>query len=203
MPSTTLDGLDGESLKPAQSFDLRFFLTEAELQQGMALLHPIVGNSRSIRSRLICAVCSVICLMGPVLHGWSWGELIHYAPRTAAIVGLAALFCAWCASGIGVNSLNLRMNRVDLDRHIVVSEQGVKIEWNQQTFNYQWKDFVYFRETDALIILRNPGIRFWTIPLRAVPPASQARFLELIHNKLPCRQPYSWSPDSSLKATPS
>lgn len=199
-PATaTPDSLEHHSVHPAETFDLRFFLTEAELQQGHALLHPISGTSRSIRSRLFCALCAVICVVSPMLMGWSWTEMFEYAPHRAAIPALATLFCVWGASGIGMNSLNNRLNRIDLDRHIAVSEQGVTIEWNQKTFNYQWKDFVFFRENENLVVLRNPGIRCWTIPLRAVPTARQAKFLNLLHSKVPRRQPFSWSPDSSRK----
>jgi len=198
-PSPTLDASHRDSLSSGESFELRFFLTEAELQQGHALLHPITGTSRSLRARLICAACAVICLGGPILYGWSWPEFIQDAPVGALNVGLAALFCSWCASGIGFGSLNNRLNRLDLERHVVLSDRGVTIDWNEKTFNYQWKDFVFFRENESIVVLRNPGVRCWTIPLRTVPAGRRALFLDLLHRNLARHQPYSWSPDSSRK----
>src|SRR5215472_10142952 len=130
-PSPSLDSSHRASLHASAPFDLRFFLIEDELQQAHALLHPVVGTSGSMRNRLIAAACAVICLIAPLLHGWSWPEFIHDAPLKALNVGLATLFCAWGATGIGMRSLNDRLNRLDLDRHIVVSDRGVTIDWNR------------------------------------------------------------------------
>jgi len=198
--STSLDQHDQREIvrnHPAAAFDLRFVLTEPEWREGTHLLHPIVGTSYTKPwIRLFWGICAIANLMMPSLHGHSWGEMFSDEPLRAAVAGLMVLICAWGATGIGMKSLDHRLNRLDLDRHIVVTEQGVTITWNQRTWNYAWKDFVYFRETANVVILRNPGIRFWTIPLRALPPGSEARFRELLHSKLPRRQPYSWSPNS-------
>jgi len=183
-------------------FDLRFILTEAEWREGTDLLHPIFGTAYNPKPplRIFFAVCGVLNLIGPVLSGWSWGEFLRDQPQRAALVLLVALACALAAAGIGMKALDRRLNRIDLERHIVVTNQGVTITWNNRVFNHEWKDFVYFRETANVVVLRNPGVRFWTIPLRAVPAAGESRFREHLHSKLPRRQPYSWSPDSSRYA---
>jgi YcxB-like protein len=180
-------------------FDLRFILTEAEWREGTDLLHPIFGTAYNpkIPLRLFFGLCGVLNLMIPVLNGWSWDELIREQPQRAALTALVAIACALAAMGIGTKALDRRLNRIDLERHIVVTDRGVTISWNNRVFNHEWKDFVYFRETPNVVILRNPGVRFWTIPLRALPSGSKSRFLDLLHRKMPRRQPYSWSPDSS------
>jgi hypothetical protein len=183
-------------------FDLRFILTEAEWREGTDLLHPLFGTAYNPKPlfRLFFALCAVLNFVIPILHGWSWDEFLRDQPQRAALVLLGVIACALAATGIGMKALDRRLNRIDLERHIVVTEDGVTITWNQRTWNHEWKDFVYFRETENLVVLRNPGVRFWTIPLRAVPAGSQTRFRELLHSKLARRQPYSWSPDSSHTA---
>ncbi len=182
--------------KPAPLFDLRFFLTESEWREASNLLHPIFGSAYSKPwFRLFYVLCAVMCLISPRLNGTSWSELIQYAPGRAVFAALGALACT--SGALWMKSLDYRLNRLDLDRHIVLSEGGVTITWNGRTWNHEWKDFAYFRESSDIVILRNPGVRFWAIPLRAVPAGQQSQFRELLHRKLTRRQPYSWSPDSS------
>jgi hypothetical protein len=80
---------------------------------------------------------------------------------------------------------------------MLVSEQGVRIEWNGRVFQYGWNDFSYFRGNSSLLILRNSASRFWTIPLRALPLGSETIFVDFVARNVPRRQPHSWSPDSS------
>ena len=201
MPQLSTSSQDGPVIAfgtAAADFDLRFFLTEAEWREAANLLHPIVGNGFNkpwLRLFLVC--CAVFNLIVPVLNGWSWGKLIRDRPQSALAIGLAASFCGFLATGFGMKFLNQRLNRLDLERHILVGEPGVRIAWNGRVFHYQWKDFLYFRHNSNVLILRNPGVRCWTIPLRALPPGSEPRFLELLCKNLPRRQPHSWSPDSS------
>jgi hypothetical protein len=182
----------------ADYFELRFFLTEAEWREGSNLLHPIVGNGFDKPwVRLFVGSCAVFNLILPVINGWSWGDLIRDRPQSAVAIGLGTLFCGFLSTGFGLRFLNHRLNRLDLERHMLVGEQGVRIQWNGRGFHYEWKDFVYFRNNSNLLVLRNSAYRFWTIPFRALPPDSESRFLEFVSRNLPRRQPHSWSTDSS------
>jgi len=195
---TTLESTDQKSsLAQGQGlfFDLHFMLTRAEWKEAGILQHPIMGASAKLWIRLFCGLCAAINLTTPWMIGISWSALIRYAPAKAAILAVPALSCACWA--IWMNALDHRLNRLDLERHIVLDEERVTITWNQRTFNYQWKDFIYFRESSNLVVLRNPGARFRTIPLRVVPSGSQSQFHELLRRRLARRQPYSWSPDTS------
>jgi|SRR5579872_279326 len=197
-PSVTLHPSDIASSDRRTDFELRFRLTETEWREGASLLHPLVGNGLDKPwLRLFIGSCALLNLIFPVLNGWSWSDLLHERPQSALALGLAALFCGFLATGFGQRLLNQRLNRFDLERRVLVGEQGVKIEWNGRVFDYEWKDFLYFRSNSNVLVLRNSLHRFWTIPLRALPRGSESRFLELVSRSLPRRQPHSWSPDSS------
>jgi hypothetical protein len=196
--SATLHPSDTACPQPAAHFELRFFLTEAEWREAGTLLHPVVGNGfNKPWVRLFIGCCAVFNLIVPVLNGWSWSDLIRDRPQSAVAIAVGTLVCGFLATGFGLRFLNQRLNRLDLDRHIVVSEQGVRIEWNGRVFHYGWNDFLYFRSNSTLLVLRNSAARVWTIPLRALAPGTEPRFLEFVARKLPRRQPHSWSPDSS------
>jgi hypothetical protein len=199
-PSTSLDDpVEIADEAASVRFDLRFYLTESEWEEATNLLHPIIGNTYSRPwVRLLSGVGAAWIIMMPtLLGGQSWHEMLLYQPMRAAFLGLMALACALGTTRFAMKFLDHRLNRLDLDRHVMVSERGVMIAWNGRVFNYEWKDFVYFRESASVVILRNPGARFWTIPVRALPPGSETRFREFLRSKLSRRQPYSWSPDSS------
>jgi hypothetical protein len=95
-----------------------------------------------------------------------------------------------------MKSLDHHLNRLDLERHIILTDEGVAVTLGERHWNYQWKDFVFFRETETVFVLRTAGTKFWTIPTRAFSSADVPRFRELLREKLPRRQPWSWSPDS-------
>jgi hypothetical protein len=182
--------------KPAPLFDLRFSLTESEWREAGALLHPISGGAYAKPwLRLFCGFCAVANLMAPALNGTSWSELIQCAPGRAAFAALGAVACA--SGAIWMKSLDHRLNRIDLERHIIMTDASVTVTRNERTWNHRWQDFAYFREGQNIVILRNPGVRYWTIPLRAIPADRQLHFRKLLCNKLARRQPYSWSSDSS------
>lgn len=196
--SETLDARDTACSTPALHFELRFFLTEAEWREGASLLHPTAGNGFDKPwVRLFVGFCAVFNLILPVLNGWSWSDFIRNRPQAALAIGLGSLFCGFLSTGFGLRFLNHRLNRLDLERHILVTDKGVRIQWNGRVFHYGWNDFSYFRTNSTLLVLRNSAFRFWTIPLRALPPGTEPRFLEFVSRNLPRRQPYSWSPDSS------
>jgi hypothetical protein len=184
------------------SFDLRFFLTEPEWREAIRLLHPIVGRQYVKRLLRVVNGCgAIIIIMVPHQFGWSWSLLFQVRPVQAVFLAALVFVCVWSATGVGMKGLDHRLNRLDLARHIVVSDQGVNVDWNAQTWNYQWKDFVYFRETEDLVVLRTAGTKFWTIPIRVLQPGDAARFRELLRRNLPRRQRWSWSADSSAAAS--
>lgn len=180
------------------SFDLHFFLAESEWRTAVRLLHPIAGRPY-VKSllRVLNGCGAIIIATIPHRFGWSWPLLFRFQPVQASFLAAIALVCLWSATGVGMNRWNHRLNRLDLERHIVVCDQGVTVDWNARAWNYRWNDFVYFRETEGIVVLRTTGTKFWTIPMRILQPEGAVRFRELLAQKLPCRQPWSWSPDSS------
>jgi hypothetical protein len=187
--------------KPTISFDLRFFLTESELREAALLLHPLIAN-RFVKPlvRVFNGCAAIIIFMVPGRFGWTWHDLLRYSPHHAVFLGIIALGCAWTATGVGMKSPDRHLNRLDLERHIVLSDQGVTVTLGERTWNSPWKDFVFFRNTPTIFLLRTTGTKFWTIPRRALSPADVARFRELLREKLPRRQPWSWSSDSRTEA---
>jgi hypothetical protein len=198
--SLTLDPVDKSAHDPAAiCFDLRFFLSQAEWKEAAQVLHPIVGNPRvKPFVRVFNGLVAIgMFLLPPKLFHQSWLELFKTTPPFAIFLALMALFCAWSATGIGVKSLDQHLNRLDLERHMVVTQEGLTVAMGERRYKHQWKDFVFYRETPSFLILRGTGVQFWTIPLRAIPPTDLPAFRDLIGHKLPRRQRWSWSPDSS------
>jgi len=179
-------------------FDLRFLLTEPEWREACRVMQPLASKpGLKLLGRLINAVWAIVLLLLPYKLGYSWSEM--FRTHTFGTVPIAAMVCLSVlgATGIGIKSLNHHLNRLDLERQIIVSDQGVKVTLGERVRNLQWKDFVYFSETSALFVLRTSSTQFWTIPMRVLSPKDIERFRSLLCDKLPRRQPYSWSPDSS------
>jgi len=183
--------------EPTVSLDLRFYLTESELREAACLLHPVIAN-RFVKPlvRVFNGCAAIIILMVPSRFGWTWQDLLRHSPHHAVLLGVVALGCAWTATGVGMKSLDHHLNRLDLERHIVLSDQGVTVTLGERRSYSPWNDFVFFRETPTIFVLQTTGTRFWTIPRRVLSPADVGRFRELLCKKLPRRQPWSWSPDS-------
>ena len=198
-PTTALERPDQNSssgAKPAQSFDLRFKLTESEWKESSNLVHPIFGSAHTKPwARLLCGFCALINLIAPSLNGTSWGELIHHAPGRAVFAGTAMILCA--AAAIWMKPLERSRNWLDVERHTMLSDQTIIVTLNDRSWNNRWTDFMYFRQGASVVVLRHSVLTFWTIPIRAVPFERQSEFRELLNRKLARRQPYSWSPDSS------
>jgi len=184
--------------RPKIRFDLRFFLTEAEWLEATHVLHPISSKPAArILGRLINAVLAVALLLLPHTLGRSWTEIFRFSPLGTIPPLLMFCLCAWNASGIGMKAINHRLNRLDLERHIVLTDRGADVTQGEYVRNYQWNDFTYFRETPALFVLRTSGTKFWTIPRRVLNSADAESFRQFLCQKLPRRQPWSWSPDTS------
>jgi hypothetical protein len=198
-PATALERLDqnsGSGAKPALSFDLRFKLTESEWKEASNLVHPILGGAHTKPwARLLCGFCALINLIAPTLNGTSWSELVRCAPGRAVFAGTAMLLCA--AAAIWMKPLERRRNWLDVERHVMLSDQTVIVTLNDRTWSNLWTDFMHFRQGPNVVVLRHSVLTFWTIPIRAVPVEKQSEFREFLNRKLARRQPYSWSPDSS------
>ena len=159
------DAVNGSGGQPAISFDLRFFLTETEWREATVVLHPVIAN-RFVKPavRLFNGVMAVVIFMVPGRFGWTWHDLLRYSPHHAAFLALVVLGCAWTATGIGMKSLDHHLNRLDLERHIILTDEGVTVTLGERHWNYPWKDFVFFRDTPNVFVLRTTGTKFWTIP---------------------------------------
>jgi YcxB-like protein len=165
--------------------ECRFFLTRDEIDKAATLLHPW-ANSRygKLLSRGMCGLSALAVPWIPGLLGKSWREVFATQPGVAlAAIGLG-LFWAWAAVGCpGMKALN----RLDLERRIVVSDLGVEVTCGRRTFTYDWPRLFCYREAPGLFVVRTRFARFWTIPRRALQPGDGERLRSLLAKRLPDR----------------
>lgn len=166
--------------------DVRFLLRESEWRAACRMLRPFVANP-NIKPflRILNGFGALLFLAFPHLFHGSWASLFPGEPIPALFLLAMGLLCLWSATGIGMKSLDHRLNRLDLERHIVVSNNGVFVDFNGRTRKYEWKDFACFRESPELFVLRTTGTKFWTIPIRVISPKSLPDLRQLLNEKLP------------------
>jgi hypothetical protein len=127
----------------AEPFAFRFFLTADELNEAAALRKTFL-NSRDgkIFGRIVCALGAPFFLLKPYFMGTNWTDLLHADPvRASFLLALAALDL-WVVTGqIGVRWLNIRMNRLDLGRQLVLSDAAVHVTHGSQQFHRKWNEF--------------------------------------------------------------
>lgn len=181
------------SLEPPRSLDVRFLLSEGELREAFAALHPLMTNRRfKAVGRVINGIATVFYLRLPYLIGQSWGQFLQTQPVEAVFLAALALVSGWSATGsIGNKAIDRFLNRLDLERYLVLDARGVKITRGDRNWDYAWRRFAFFHETSESFILQTTGISFWTIPKRAFDTRGEQDFRALLVARLPRRRRFS------------
>jgi|HubBroStandDraft_1064217.scaffolds.fasta_scaffold00106_51 hypothetical protein len=153
--------------------ELRFFLTPEELDEA-ARVRKVGSNLQNNRlvMRLVCGVGAFYLLYLPHKFGGSWSSWLHNYPVLAVLLGALIALDAWIAMGqFGVARLNRVANRLDLERRIALSDQGVDVSHGRTSHQKKWQDFSFFQETPTVFLLQQWELRFGRYP--------SARFLRV------------------------
>jgi YcxB-like protein len=182
----------GPGPEPARTLEVRFFLSERELKEAFATLHPLITDRRfKTVARVLNGLAAVFYLSLPHLVGQSWKRFLQTQPVEAVLLVAAALVSGWSATGsIGSKTIDRFLNRVDLERHVVLADRGVTIARGDRTREYEWRRFMFFRETADLFILQTTGTSFWTIPKRVFDRQGEQDFRAFLGRKLHERQSF-------------
>jgi len=79
------------------------------------------------------------------------------------VLGAIALWAAM--GGPGNNALTRRLSRLDLERDVTLTDSGVRITRGTRTWDRGWEHYGSAFETeDVLVLKRETGLRFLTIP---------------------------------------
>ncbi len=175
--------------------ECRFFLTQEELDEASASqgrVHRWLNTKYGrVSARVICGLAVLALIWLPRYLGESWSEEFRAEPGvTAGLAGFGLLWF-WCAMGcVGLKKLN----RLDLERRIKVSDLAVEVTRGSKTSTYKWKRFFSFQETPNLLILRQRTmVQCWIIPKSALSPGEQERLRSLLNRKLPNHALLGWS----------
>jgi YcxB-like protein len=185
-----------ESLEPPKSLDVRFLLSEHELKEAFAALHPLITNRRfKAVGRVINGLAAVFYLGLPHLVGQSWRQFLQTQPVEAVFLAVLALVTGWTATGsIGNKAIDRFLNRLDLERSMVLDDRGVRISRGGRNWNYAWRRLTFFHETPELFILQTAGISFWIIPKRVFDAQGEREFRDFLIAKLPRRGKFFFQP---------
>ena len=197
------NGNIGLSLDPPRSLYVRFFLSEGELKEAFAALHPLMSNRRfKAVGRVINGLAAVFYLRLPHLIGQSWAQFFQAQPVEAVFLAALALVCGWSATGtIGRKAIDRFLNRPDLERHIILADRGVTITRGDRTWDYDWRRFAFFRETADLFILQTNRTSFWTIPKRVFDSQGEQDFRAFLGRKVRKRQSFLFRSASAPTAS--
>lgn len=125
-------------------------------------------------------------VVAPSWLGDSWPHFFKTDPVSAVVLCCMGVLWLDVALGMpGVELLNRRLNRFDLQREITIAPSGVTIARGRKIWNKRWTDFACYYETAALYVLQTRGMEFWTIPKRAFEPGIQEIFHEVLESNLP------------------
>jgi hypothetical protein len=172
----------------AGAVELRFFLTAEEFDEGISVLKgPGRSPSAKIAMRVVCGVGAYFLWRIPMSHGQTWTEFYHMHPVFAIWLGLVLAFDGLIVVGAVQNpKINRLANRLDWERRICFSDQGVDVDWGvRMKFHYRWKDLLFFQETPMLFVLKAGGAQFWTMPKRAIPAGFGDQFRSMLSARLP------------------
>lgn len=154
----------------APAFDFRFFLRDAELREAAAHRKTFWRSPEGrIFTKVVTGFGAIYFSLFPYLHGMTWHEFLPISPIKATYLGAAAVLDVWVATGsVGVQHLNRIANRLDLERRIVLSEDGVVVLHGSKRHQFRWNELRGFQETENLFLLLTGEHTFWTIPKHIV-----------------------------------
>ena len=185
-----------ESLEPPKSLGVRFFLSERELKEAFAALHPLITNGRfRAVGRVVNGLAAVFYLSLPHLVGQSWRQFLQTQPVEGVFLAVLALVTGWSATGsIGNKAIDQFLYRLDLERSMVLDDRGVRISRGSRNWDYEWRRLTFFHETPELFILQTAGISFWIIPKRVFNTQGERDFRAFLMARLPHRRKFFFQP---------
>jgi hypothetical protein len=163
-----------------------FFLTPKDLEEASSAEQPLLGSRYGRIMLRIGAALSTLVLPWIMWRlGKSWIDEFKHEPAVAAFLAGYELFMLWTATGcIGLKTLR----RFDLPRRIRISDLEVASTRGEKISRYNWKRFLYYRETENLFVLHTLlKVEFVTIPKKALHVDDQSRLRSLLSEKLPRR----------------
>ncbi len=171
---------------PQDRFDVRFLLTNDELKEAAAVRKTFANSLfGKTMGRVITGVGTIYFACVPYLRGTTWSDLIAEYPLRAMVVGAMVVLDFWVTIGMpGKNRLNRAVNRLDVERHIMIDDGGVDVTHGENRYQSKWSDFKCFQETANVFVLLTTFERFWTIPKRVLPTGSIESFRSLLQRKL-------------------
>ena len=168
--------------------ELCFTLTPEEFDEGISTLRsPANHTTTKYVMRLICGVGAYFLWHIPASHGQTWQQFFQTEPVFAIWLAVLIAFDGLIVLGV-LNSpkLNRLANRLDWERRIRFSDNGVDVNWGKRmNFHYRWQDLLFFQETPGLFILKAGGTQFWTMPKRAIPAGAGENLRALLSSRLP------------------
>jgi len=179
-----LNGLD-----PKEVVDVRFFLKPEELDEASAI-RKVTSNQKSKKTlmRVICGLGAVYIGLMPYIKGATWSMWWQHRPEAAIFWGGLLILDIYVALGQpGMMKLSRLMNRLDVERRICVSPQGVDITHGSLRQQKSWEDFSFYQESPTIFLLQTTGPSFWTLPKRAIPAGRGDQLVALLREKLPQR----------------
>lgn len=179
---------------PAQNaLEVRFFLTPEEFDEGIGTLRAVTfPPGKKITARVANGILALALLYFPHFLGQTWASLFEWRPSLAILLGALFVLNAWNALGqVGVHKLNRLVNRLDWERRIRFSDQGMVVDWGQRNFRYRWQDMQFFQETPGLFVLKAGGTQFWTMPKRAIPAGRGDQLRSMLVSHIPQRETVS------------
>lgn len=175
MPFTSLEPAQEIEIRPITStqtpgFDVRFFLTEPELKEAVTRRKSFWRSTEGkILTKVITGFGAIYFPLFPYLHGMTWPEFLAVSPIKATYLAAAAVLDIWVATGsLGIQHLNRIANRLELERRVILSDDGVVVLHGTKRRQFRWNQLRGFQETENLFLLLTGEHTFWTIPKRTV-----------------------------------
>ena len=165
-----LQEMDVQFTTASPALDVRFFLTQAELQEAVTRRKTWWrGTEGRIFTRVVTGFGTIYFSLFPYVHGMTWAQFLAVSPIRATYMAALAIFDFWISTGsLGVEGINRIANRLDLERRVVLSDDGVVVLHGNKRHQFRWNQVRGFQDTENLFIIMTGEHTFWTIPKRTV-----------------------------------
>jgi hypothetical protein len=177
---------DLKGLDPREVIDVRFFLRPEELDEAAAIRN-VSSNTSGNKAimRVICGLGALYAGFAPYMKGATWSAWWQHRPEAAIFWGGLLVLDVYVLLGQpGIRKLNRFFNRLDVERRICVSHQGIDITHGRMHQRKSWNDFSFYQETATIFLLQTTVHSFWTLPKRAIPAGREDQLQTLLKAKL-------------------
>jgi len=167
-------------------FNFNFNLAPEEFDEAVEYRGSLFSGTKGKKIQRMGGGIAAICmLLFPNIINTSWTELIKNDPVSVFMVLTMLILSIWTATGSkGIEKLNRKVNRLDVERYIRCTADGVNAVHGATKENFYWSQCLSFQETPNLFILNTTATQFWTIPKRLLSPEQLPMFRALLMRKL-------------------